>query len=199
MKTLLVLPLIIGFVATKQLPPIQLQERKNKAILVKPKIRHEIAPKKQEDYAWRSMVEAVKDFEGFRNRPYVCSGGRLTIGYGHTLTAKKYKQISKTEAEKLLEMDLKRAKKKVMAHVAVPLTDAQLACLTSFTFNCGEGSLKRLVGGNMRLNSGNYESVEKILPQYRKAGGKVLRGLEKRRQWEMTLWNQENGFLAQKD
>jgi lysozyme len=71
----------------------------------------------------------------------------------------------------------------------VPLTEHQLCALTSFAFNTGESNLQKLINGKDRLNSGNYHSVEKLMPMYRKGGGKVLQGLVKRREWELTLWN----------
>jgi GH24 family phage-related lysozyme (muramidase) len=66
-----------------------------------------------------------------------------------------------------------------------------LNALTSFAFNCGMTNLKKLVNGQDRLNDGNYESVERLLPMYRKAGGKVREGLVKRRSWELGLWKGE--------
>ena len=83
---------------------------------------------------------------------------------------------------------LAEVREKVANNVSVQLTEYQLNALTSFAFNCGMTNLKRLVEGEGRLNSGNYESVEKLLPQYRIAGGKVRKGLEKRRKWELSLW-----------
>ncbi len=73
--------------------------------------------------------------------------------------------------------------------VKVDLTEYQLNALTSFAFNLGMTNLKTLINGENRLNSGNYKSIEKILPMYRKAGGKVREGLVKRRAWELSLWN----------
>jgi len=52
-------------------------------------------------------------------------------------------------------------------------------------------NLRKLVNGHDRLNSGNYKSIEKVLPLYRKAGGKIREGLEKRRAWEIMLWKGE--------
>ena len=77
----------------------------------------------------------------------------------------------------------------VLRNVRVPLTEHQVCALTSFAFNTGEGNLQKLINGKDRLNSGNYDSVQKLMPMYRKGGGKVLQGLVKRREWELTLWN----------
>jgi len=142
-----------------------------KAVLVKPNIN------------WNNqMVVGVKFFEGYKERAYICAGGVRTIGYGCTDTKVVSRgKISKISADNLLREHLAEVREKVANNVSVQLTEYQLNALTSFAFNCGMTNLKRLVEGEGRLNSGNYESVEKLLPQYRIAGGKVRKGLEKRR------------------
>jgi lysozyme len=134
------------------------------------------------------MIEGVKSFESFKPAPYVCPAGVLTVGYGHTGEyASRY--VNKQQAEKLLIEELDHYRQIVLRNVKVPLTENQLCALTSFAFNTGESNLQKLINGKNRLNSGNYDSVEKLMPMYRKGGGKVLQGLVKRREWELTLWN----------
>ena len=142
------------------------------------------------DY-FQIALDGVKSFEGFREKPYKCPAGVRTIGYGFTGNLAKVKSISKEEADLLLAKELHQYVLKVQDNVKVPLTKNQLYALASFTYNCGEGGLRQLVNGKNRLNSGNYKSVERLLPKYRKGGGKVLKGLEKRRQWELKLWKGE--------
>lgn len=145
---------------------------------------------------WAAMSEGVRFFEGFKSSVYKCPAGVHTIGYGHTKRAKEFKQITKAKANALLQQDLKEAESHVLRIVKVPLSKGQLACLTSFTFNCGQGSLKTLVSGKGRLNAGNYQSINKILPLYCRGGGKVLNGLKKRRTFELTLWKNNLTLLA---
>jgi len=166
MKTLILLVLLIT--------PIMAS---NKPVLVKPNI------------PWYHMVQGVKHFEGFRSEAYVCCGGKRTIGYGHTGEAVAKGVISEREAKELLETELYKYKRIVLSIVKVPLTDYQLAALTSFTYNCGRGALYQLVSQEGRLNDGNYDSVEEVLPMYRMAGGKIRKGLVKRRKFELSLWN----------
>ena len=159
-------------------------------LLVKPQV--EVVP-----YSWNDeLVENVMFFEGFYSRPYTCPGGKRTIGFGHTGEYSKLNFVSRDKARNILLEELREHRKKVLTIVEVPLTENQIAALTSFTFNCGEGSLRKLVSGPNRLNSGNYESVSKILPLYRKANGKVLKGLENRRTWEKELWEHEEIFVV---
>lgn len=53
------------------------------------------------------LVSSIKKHEGLRLKPYRCSAGKLSIGYGRNLDDVG---ISKTEAESLLEHDIKTAK-----------------------------------------------------------------------------------------
>lgn len=160
---------------------------KPQPVLVKPK--REAFP-----LAWIDMIQGVKKLENFYSRPYSCPAGVRTIGYGHT--KKIFPYLSKEQASILLEKDLEEAKDIVLKEVKVPLSDGQLACLTTFTFNCGIVNLRQLVNGKGRLNNGNYDSIKKFLPLYCKAKGKTLEGLKKRRKWELTLWEKEGNLLA---
>ncbi len=149
----------------------------------------EIAP--IPDANWEiEMLEGIKFFEGYKKNKYFCSGGKATIGYGCTIPkVVSLGRIDEQHAEKILKEELKKVRELVLREVKVDLTDYQLCALTSFTFNCGLSNLKKLINSPERLNSGNYSSIEKILPKYRLAGGKVREGLVKRRKWEVSLWN----------
>lgn len=159
-------------------------------------IKRNISNQKINNESWDKMVKGVKHFEGYYSKPYYCSGKVKTIGYGHTGTGVKRGYVTKPVADELLEKDLEQARQEVKKHVKVPLTEGQMACLVSFVFNCGEENLKRLVNGKNRLNGGNYKSVERILPMYRKADGKILKGLVKRRSWELELWKEKEMMMV---
>jgi GH24 family phage-related lysozyme (muramidase) len=143
---------------------------------------------------WDAALEkGLVHFEGFKPRPYYCCAGVRTIGYGCTnKNVIRKGWISEKEARSLLLKEVNKVKGKVREEVQVKLSDNQLNALTSFAFNCGLTNLRKLVNGKDRLNSGNYKSVEKILPLYRRAGGKVRKGLERRRAWELALWKGDN-------
>lgn len=159
-------------------------------VIVRPKLE------KNAPVDWdRIMMEGIKYFEGYKSRKYYCCAGVATIGYGCTEKNIVNKgSISKTSASRILSEEIKNVRACVRQAVTVDLTDNQLNALTSFTFNCGVTNLNNLIKGKNRLNSGNYKSVEKILPMYRKAGGKVREGLEKRRAWELSLWRGETNL-----
>ena len=164
-------------------------------ILVKPLLMPMLTPEDTKqgppEINWEAeLLDGVKYFEGYRSSAYTCSGGVRTIGYGCTNSKVVSRgTISKERAITELKKELDNAERVVKSIVDVELNEHQLAALTSFTFNCGPSNLKKLVTGSGRLNDGHYDSVASLLPQYRIAGGKVRRGLEKRRAWEISLWN----------
>jgi lysozyme len=149
---------------------------------------------KQKSKDWdKELEKGLVHFESFKSRPYYCCAGVKTIGYGCTdkrIVSKGW--ISEKDAKALLRREVEEVRKKVQREVKVKLSENQLNALTSFTFNCGLTNLRKLVNGKNRLNSGNYKSVEKILPLYRRAGGRVRKGLERRRAWELALWKGDN-------
>ena len=157
-----------------------------KPILVKPLIQY-VGP----SYNFNSeLINGVKFFEGYRANAYYCSGNVKTIGYGCTdKNIVALGAISEHKASVILQQKINEVRDNVRQAVKVDLTEYQLNALTSFAFNLGMTNLKTLINGENRLNSGNYKSIEKILPMYRKAGGKVREGLVKRRAWELSLWN----------
>ena len=58
-------------------------------------------------------LSLIKKFEGCRLEAYYCSGGVLTIGYGHTGGVKESDTITQEEAEKLLRADVFKFEKNV--------------------------------------------------------------------------------------
>lgn len=174
------LSVAIGAVACVKLEKISWSvASKHYPVLVKPKANL---------VNWQEkLVQGIMKFESFKAHPYRCPAGVLTVGYGHT---GKYANQSMTQyrAEQILRSEIEESRLIVIRTVKVKLSEQQLAALTSFTFNCGESNLRTLVNGRSRLNSGNYKSVEKIMPLYVKADGKNLRGLKHRRSWELELW-----------
>lgn len=118
--------------------------------------------------------------------------GTLTIGYGHTDDAKhplKIEQglrITEPEAVDILNEDLDECEDRVSRAVKVPLNDNQFAALVSFDFNTGAIFSASFV---KKLNAGNYAAVPNGMMQYVKAKGQTLRGLVRRRQAEVDLWN----------
>jgi lysozyme len=67
------------------------------------------------------------------------------------------------------------------------LTAYQFDALTSFTYNCGEGNLKKSTLLK-KVNAGDFEGAALEFHKWNKANGKVLAGLTRRRASESLLF-----------
>lgn len=140
------------------------------------------------------MAEALcKRFEGLYLRPYLCPAGVPTIGYGATFYENGRRvlmtdpPITKARAEQLLRWHLtRRFIPAVMALCPGAETPQQVAALADFAFNLGEGNL-RTSTLRRKVNAGQWDEVPAQLMRWNKAGGRVLRGLTRRRQAEIDL------------
>lgn len=133
-------------------------------------------------------VELVAKYEGCRLEAYKCPAGVWTIGYGHTAGVKEGDTLaSEAAAKSLLKEDLAKYAGYVNACVkkgviGFALNQNQFDALTSFCYNCGNGSLEKLVNGR------DAATVADKLLLYNKGGGKVLPGLARRREEERELF-----------
>lgn len=133
--------------------------------------------------------------EGLRLAAYYCPAGKLTVGYGHTgPDVSEGMTITEAEAQKLLEADLEWAGRTVEKEVTVPLNDNQFSALASLVYNIGPGAFAKSTLLRV-LNEGNYLAAADEFLKWRKSGGKVLAGLEKRRAAERGLFLQGLGVL----
>jgi len=134
----------------------------------------------------------IKHYEGFRSKPYRCPAGKWTIGYGHlindgrNLPASYNRVFSIGEIDELLKRDLVRFEQGVLRYITMPLNQHQFDALVSFSFNLGLGTLQRSTV-RQKINRGDFKGAAKVLLQYNKAGGKVLKGLDLRRKDEARL------------
>ena len=130
-------------------------------------------------------INLIKEFEGLRLTAYRCPAGVYTIGYGHTRGVKRGMKITEEEASAFLTADLRNSEKAVERYDSVyHWNQNEYDALVSFTFNCGATNLRALLRNGRR----NRSQIVATLPLYRKAGGKVLKGLERRRAAEKALF-----------
>ena len=130
-------------------------------------------------------INLIKQFEGVRLTAYKCPAGVYTIGYGHTRGVKRGMKITEEEASAFLTADLLNSEKAVERYDSVyHWNQNEFDALVSFTFNCGAANLRALLRNGRR----NRSQIAATLPLYRKAGGKVLKGLERRRAAEKALF-----------
>jgi lysozyme len=126
----------------------------------------------------------LKAFEGLMLTAVRDVGGVLTIGYGHTgKDVEEGDRISPYWAEELLKEDLGLVESQVRA-LKVARTQGQFDALVSFVYNLGIGSLKRSNLLKVIRNGGSRNQIKTEFKKWVYAGGKKLKGLEKRREWE---------------
>jgi lysozyme len=144
-------------------------------------------------------LELVKHFESLYLKAYQDSVGVWTIGWGHTGikhndgTVHKGRTISEEDAERLLKHDMQSFAERVENLITVPLNNDQFDALVSFDFNTGSLNKSTL---RKKLNAGDYEGAAEEFPRWNKAGGKVLRGLTRRRKSEQNLFNGKEDYIV---
>lgn len=133
-------------------------------------------------------LDLIRHFEGLELEPYQDAAGVWTVGFGHAgRDVRPGVRITVETAERLLLKDVAEAERGVNRLVRVPLNDNQFSALTSFVFNLGATRL-RGTGTMLALNQGRHMEFADRLLLWDKAGGKVLRGLTRRREAERALF-----------
>jgi len=149
-------------------------------------------------------IEVVKHHEGVRLRPYRCPARLHTIGVGHVLYPEQGRLkleerdafplrleddrvFPMEEVNGILAADLERFERGVERFCPVPLTQGMFDGLTSFSFNCGLGTLQRSTLRQKLLRGDKAGAGEEFL-KYCMGGGKILKGLQNRRIDERALF-----------
>ena len=131
-------------------------------------------------------INLITSFEGCSTKSYWDKYGKVwTIGYGHTGPDVFEGQIiSKQEAENLLKNNLKRFESYVNNKSYVPhvINQNQFDALVSFSYNCGQGNLKKLVANR------TLPQIAEEITQYNKSKWVYLKGLARRREAEKKLF-----------
>ena len=161
----------------------------------------------------KAGADLMHQYEGYRNKPYLCPAHIWTIGYGHVLYQEQIKLPvvrvdgytgmirkemplkpednrvwTKEEIEKLFADDVASFERGVL-RLAPPVAGRQGAfdACVSFAFNAGLGTFQRS-SIRMKLNRGDFEGAADALLLYCMGGGKILAGLKKRRDAEKALF-----------
>lgn len=137
----------------------------------------------------QSGLEIIKEFEGLRLEAYLCPAQVWTIGYGTTRGVKPGMNITQEKAEALLRDDVGSFERIIQKTLgSIDLDDNQFSALVSLCYNCGAAPIKQ--GNTIRrtLESGDYQGAADGFLLWRKAGGRVLEGLVRRRQRERNLF-----------
>lgn len=137
-------------------------------------------------------LDLIRRFEGLEEKAYVCPGGALTIGYGHVIKpGEPYGQsgyfITPDVANDLLDRDCDIAENAVNELVSVPISQSQFDALVSFVYNVGVSAFAKstLLA---KINAGDAAGAAAEFERWNQAKGKVLSGLNKRREAERRLF-----------
>jgi lysozyme len=138
--------------------------------------------------------DLIKEFEGLKLKPYLCSANVPTIGYGSTYyeNGNKVKMtdapITKQRAETLFQIVADDFAKRVVPLVTKPITQNQFNALVSFAFNVGVQALRNSTLLRLLNINPNDANIEKQFLRWNKAGGVEVQGLTNRRIKESALY-----------
>lgn len=134
-----------------------------------------------------ALVAHVKQYEGYRQVPYICPAGYPTVGYGHRIPSLTHPNVTEEEATALLLADLGEAQRKAL--LIVPgLSGMRLAALTDLIYNVGSGPALRDSGTVRALREEDWATAAKKFRTWDKARDpqtgqlKPLSGLTARRE-----------------
>jgi lysozyme len=138
-------------------------------------------------------IALIKAFEGVVKKPYRCPAGYWTVGVGHLITRdfelpdSWNRSMGDDEINDLLRKDLLKFENGVLRllHPVQP-SQSEFDALVSFSFNLGLGCFQRSTVRSAFIRGDKKRSGE-VLLKYRRAGGRILQGLVRRRQAELTL------------
>jgi len=104
------------------------------------------------------LIPMIKRHEGFRLKPYRCTAGKLTIGYGRNLDDVGINEI---EAEFLLSSDVRQATndtQDIFPEILEYSQNRQMA-LINMCFNLGKTRLKKFKCMIMAIEKGYWETA----------------------------------------
>lgn len=140
----------------------------------------------------KNGIELIKKYEGLYLHAYKCPAGVLTIGYGTTnadkeitcFTINKNTTITKEKAEELLKKSIEKKYEPLVNKYndIYKFNQNEYDALISFCYNIG--SIKQLTQNGKRTK----KEIAAAMVKYNHAGGKVLKGLTRRREEEKKLF-----------
>lgn len=139
-------------------------------------------------------LNLIKSFEGLRLKPYKCSAGVPTIGYGNTFYENNKKVsltdvvITESRAIELLGWSLTKFEQYVDSYCRDDISQPQFDALVSFCYNVGPGNLKSSTLLKKVNANPNDPTIRAEFLKWNKAGGKALTGLTRRRTAEADLY-----------
>ena len=140
-------------------------------------------------------LKLIAQFEGCYLQAYLCPANVWTIGIGTTIypngvKVKKGDKCTLEQAHEYLAHDMIEFEKTVNDSVKVDLTQNQFDALVSLTYNIGSTAFKNSTLLK-KLNAKDYAGAADQFLVWNKGGGKVLKGLVRRREAERALFTKK--------
>ena len=132
-------------------------------------------------------VDLLTHFEGLRLEAYQDSVGVWTIGYGHTKGVIPSMKITESQAGNLLKTELIEYQNYINSMVKVGLSQCEYDALVCWVYNLGPTNLSSSTLLTL-LNQGVKLQIPKQIRRWNKAGGRVLKGLVRRREAEALMF-----------
>jgi lysozyme len=153
----------------------------------------------------KAGIDLIKEFEGFKSEAYLDTLAKpalWTIGYGTTeragvgIVPRAGMKITEKQATEYLQKAVDKFAGQVLAVLKRPATDNQLAAMVSLAYNIGPSAFARS-SVLKRFNEGKFQAAADAFLLWNKAGGKVLRGLERRRARERELFLMADSVVSE--
>lgn len=101
------------------------------------------------------LVDQLKGHEGYRQYPYTCTGGALSVGYGHNLQAKG---LTREQAEMVLQDDVHEVLVELHKYSFFNALDpVRQTVLGNMAFNLGVNGLFRFRKMIAAVRLGNFD------------------------------------------
>lgn len=136
-------------------------------------------------------VAFIADYEKFTADVYICSGGKITIGYGHVVKAGEdwSNGITKTASLALFRQDLQTAVTDVQTVLAgTQMTQYEFDATVALVINIGRTKFDKYSVSDKIAASKSYAIVESAWRSIRKAGGVDNLGVMRRRYDETQIY-----------
>lgn len=105
-----------------------------------------------------NVTDLIKDHEGLRSKPYLCTAGRTSIGFGRNLDDLG---IRPDEAEYMLANDIHECRVDLIRAYSwfLQLDEVRQAALIDLRFNLGQAGLAKFVRFLAAMTKGDYEKA----------------------------------------
>lgn len=135
----------------------------------------------------KNGIELIKKSEGCKLYAYRDCVGVLTIGYGHTKNVRAGQAITQDQADAFLEQDLEPIEKQLNG-MNINFKQNQFDALCSWIINLGSGNFNSSTLKKRIVEKASDEEIAAQIVRWVYAGGKVQKGLKKRRVEEANMF-----------